>query len=409
MNSKAGINRVAAFLRVAPDSMVCHLRRSGSDPRLYMLNILWSAWVFLTPLFTVVGPPYWWSLIVGYPIFLLLFVAVHVRPYRESAFYVSALALLAIGSMPFNATAWTYGVFACVYVPYYGSLTASAMKILVIELLLALEAWWLGWPWFVPLILVGVCTSSGFGALMSRISAIQNATQRLSQDEVRRLAATAERERIGRDLHDLLGHTLSLITLKLELSRKLFDRDHAAARRELEEAEQVARKALAEVRSAVTGIRTTDMAAELASARLLLESSGVTLVGDRPRQGLPVAVEPTLAMIVREAVTNIARHAQARRVTIDIALNGGEVLLSIADDGRGGVRESGNGLNGMRERAQSLGGTLQVESSRGGGTRLEIRVPALNAMPPEPARVAPAAAVAVDPGLDAGKLAGGRV
>src|SRR3546814_9754830 len=92
----------------------------------------------------------------------------------------------------------------------------------------------------------------------------KDAALQLSHDEVRRLAATAERERIGRDLHDLLGHTLSLITLKLELSRKLFERDPTASKRELEDAEAVARNALAEVRCPVTGIRAADLAAELA-------------------------------------------------------------------------------------------------------------------------------------------------
>src|SRR3546814_4560513 len=113
----------------------------------------------------------------------------------------------------------------------------------------------------------------------------KDAALQLSHDEVRRLAATAERERIGRDLHDLLGHTLSLITLKLELSRKLFERDPTASKRELEDAEAVARHALAEVRCAVTGIRAADLAAELASARLMLESSGVHLDYGAPPTG----------------------------------------------------------------------------------------------------------------------------
>ena len=133
----------------------------------------------------------------------------------------------------------------------------------------------------------------------------KDAALALSQDEVRRLAATAERERIGRDLHDLLGHTLSLITLKLELSRKLFERDPARAKHEMEDAERVAREALAQVRSAVTGIRATDLAAELASAKLLLETTRVQLDYAPPPQGLPPEVERGLALVLREAVTNI--------------------------------------------------------------------------------------------------------
>ncbi len=104
----------------------------------------------------------------------------------------------------------------------------------------------------------------------------KRAQLQLSHDEVRRLAALAERERIGRDLHDLLGHTLSLVALKSELAGKLVERDPQAARRELAEVTRVARDALSQVRSAVTGIRAAGLASELASARLLLESDGVS-------------------------------------------------------------------------------------------------------------------------------------
>ena len=364
-----------AWLKPAPDSMVAHMRRAGHQPQWQALNIIWSIWLFLTPLFTDVGPPFAWSLALGYPLFMLLFWLVHVRPYSETNMYVMALTLLACVSVPFNSTAWSYAVFACVYVPYFGSWRGSALKIIFIQALMLLEAWWLGWPWFISAMLVGVCSSAGFGALSGRINAIKNASQLRSNEEVRRLAALAERERIGRDLHDLLGHTLSLITLKLELSRKLFDRDHDKARQELIEAERVARKALAEVRSAVTGIRATDLAGELAAARLMLESSEVSLLYQGPGESIPATLEPVLAMAVREAVTNIARHARARRTLIQIDCNERDVDLRIADDGRGGVSAFGNGLNGMRERIESLGGSLSVESRRGKGTRLQIRLP----------------------------------
>src|ERR1051325_4616685 len=114
-------------------------------------------------------------------------------------------------------------------------------------------------------------------ALYTAYTGQQQMALRRSNDEVMRLATLAERERIGRDLHDLLGHTLSLITLKSELANKLFERDPSAARREIADVERVARDALAQVRHAVTGIRAAGLAAELASAKLLLESNGVRL------------------------------------------------------------------------------------------------------------------------------------
>ncbi|MFC5580436.1 sensor histidine kinase [Rhodanobacter terrae] len=367
--------RLAAWLRPAPSSMAAGMRAAGHSPRMHALNLLWSFWLFLGPIFTHVGPGFWWSLTLGYPTFLLVFLWSCIRPSTEANGYVGAMVMLAGVSMPWNPAAWTYGVFACAMVPYQGSLYASMAKIALIQLVLVLEGISLHWPWFTYLILVGVCTSTGVGAQMGRINWDKTLKLRMSHDQIRRLAATAERERIGRDLHDLLGHTLSLITLKLELSRKLFDRDHAAARRELEEAEQVARHALAEVRSAVTGIRATDLAAELASARLLLESSRVHLdYGDLPTD-LPGDVERALSLILREAVTNVARHADASQARIEMTRERGAICMLISDNGRGGIGQDGNGLCGMRERVRALAGTLTIESPRGRGTRLKVTAP----------------------------------
>ncbi len=249
------------------------------------------------------------------------------------------------------------------------------LQLLAMNLVYVGVAVWIGYPpsmWlWVPTMTLVIGTIIN----VEHASEEKDAALALSHDEVRRLAATAERERIGRDLHDLLGHTLSLITLKLELSRKLFERDPAASKRELEDAERVAREALAQVRSAVTGIRATDLAAELASARLLLESAQVQLDYGAPPDGLPPDVERGLALVLREAVTNISRHAQATRAQVEFAREEKSVQLCIADNGRGGVAADGNGLSGMRDRVRELRGTLSVESPRGSGTRLLVRVP----------------------------------
>lgn len=339
-------------------------------------NLLWSLWVFATPIFAPVGPSFLWSLVISYPLFLLLFALVHVRPYRETWFYVTALVLLAVACMRFNTAAWSYGVFACVYVPYSpkSTLLKGALGLALVEFTLVLAAVLLGWPWMVIAILIGVCTSAGCGAMVGRLNTIKNAAERVSMAEVRRLAANAERERIGRDLHDLLGHTLSLITLKLELSRKLFDRDPDTARRELAEAEEVARHALAEVRAAVTGIRATGLAGEVASAGLMLRASGVEFTsGEMPP--LPDAVDDALALVLREAVTNIHRHAHANRASVEVQLVDGHAVMCVRDDGRGGVTASGNGLHGMRERVDALDGMFTVVSRSGQGTEVRVDIP----------------------------------
>ena len=155
----------------------------------------------------------------------------------------------------------------------------------------------------------------------------------------------------------------------------MFDRDAEASRRELLEAERVARHALAEVRSAVTGIRATDLAAELAAARLMLESSCVHLDYEAVPDDLDRDSERTLALVLREAVTNVARHAHADRVKVAFEHDADGVMLRIEDDGRGGITADGNGLAGMRERVADLGGTLQIDSPKGGGTRVRVRIP----------------------------------
>ena len=158
-------------------------------------------------------------------------------------------------------------------------------------------------------------------------------------------------------------------------ARRLIDRDTDAARREMEEAESVARHALAEVRSAVTGIRATGLAAELASARLLLNASMVQFeyVSNLPE--LPERLEAGLALVLREAVTNIHRHAHASSAEARLDVTAGQLTLCIADNGSGGVGSEGNGICGMRERVRALGGTLAFESERGKGTRVRIVVP----------------------------------
>ncbi len=370
-------SRLPPVLRPATDSLVARLRRAGARPRLQALHLLWSLWVFSTPLFLPVGTAYVYSLLISYPLFLLLFLLVHVRPYREMRLYAVGMAVLALACMPFNPPAWGYAVFACAYVPIKAGepLRRAVWRMASVELVVVAWALWLHWPWLIIAMIVGVCTSAGCGSLIGRVNAIKTAGERLSREEVRRLAANAERERIGRDLHDLLGHTLSLITLKLELSRKLFDRDPAMARHELEEAESVARHALAEVRAAVTGMRATGLAGELASARLLLRASGVTLSTDEDMPTLPDAVDDVLAMALRESATNIHRHAEARHADVRVEVRDGRVHMRVRDDGNGGAHLMGNGLRGMRERIETLGGTLEVVSVRGQGTELRVDVP----------------------------------
>ncbi len=369
-------NYVRAWFTPAPDSMVAHSIRKGKSPWVDAVHLLWSVWVFLTPVFDRFSWRWVVLTLVSYPIFLLLYARCCLAPRRTVYRYSLVLVGMAYLLMPWYPSGLTYFMYGCVMLCNRRmSLRAYMAIIAALNVVILVEAWLLHYPWQ-AIVWLPLCSFIiGLAVNAERMSEEKEIELRLSHEEVRRLAATAERERIGRDLHDLLGHTLSLITLKLELSRKLFDRDSEAARREMEEAERVARHALAEVRAAVTGIRATDLAAELASARLLLESSDVALEYGNLPATLPADLERSLALVLREAVTNIARHARASRASVTIEVAGDMLQLRVEDNGRGGIGVHGNGLCGMQERVRALGGQLQVDSPLGQGTRLCISVP----------------------------------
>ena len=367
----------ARWLVPAPDSSVARNLRRGKSPWTDGVHLLWSAWIFITPLFG--GGQYDWRwaaiTLASYPLFLLFYAKVLLSPRRTAWRYALAMVALCLVLLPWYPSALSYFVFGCVmlHTGQRNSLPRYLAHVLALNALLAAAAWMAGYPWQALVWMLPMTLIIGVIVNVESMAHEKDVALQLSHDEVRRLAATAERERIGRDLHDLLGHTLSLITLKLELSRKLLDRDHDAARREITETEEVARHALAEVRSAVTGFRAADLAAELASARLLLESSGVAL-GYDPPPPLSPELERPLALVLREAATNIARHAGASQAQVGFAREGGSLRMRIVDDGRGGIDGEGNGLAGIRERVRALGGSLAIASTRG-GTSLEIVVP----------------------------------
>lgn len=386
-------SRLASLLRPAPDSAVAENLRRGKSPWVDAIHLLWTLWVFLTPLF---GTGYTWRwaalTLLTYPVFLALYAGVLLAPRCHAPRY--ALSMVALGLVPlaWYPSAVSYFIFGCVTlrVSRRSGYGCYLLQLLALNALFVVVGWFAHYPWQALIWIPSMAVIISLVVNFETASHEKDAALQLSQDEVRRLAATAERERIGRDLHDLLGHTLSLITLKLELSRKLADRDPAGSRREVAEAETIARQALAEVRSAVTGIRASDLAAELASARLLLEYQHVHL-HYAPPPPMPVAIERALSLVLREAVTNVARHAQARQAWITFEQDGRSLLMQIRDDGRGGVHVDGNGLTGMRERVSALRGTLAMQSAKGEGTCVTVRVTLPAATRPVVAAVASAA------------------
>ncbi|MFI2644625.1 sensor histidine kinase [Streptomyces sp. NPDC018610] len=204
---------------------------------------------------------------------------------------------------------------------------------------------------------------------------------RLARATVARLAANEERLRLARDLHDLLGHSLSLITLKSELAGRMLPGDPEKAARQVADIEQVSRQALVDVREAVTGYRRPRLPDELAGAQVALGAAGVVaeLPGEPDLDGLPRESESVLAWALREAVTNVVRHSGATRCAVSLVrrqtLDGPLCELSVEDNGAGGpAKGPGNGLTGLSERLEEVGGTLEAGRVKR-GFRLVARVP----------------------------------
>jgi two-component system sensor histidine kinase DesK len=186
--------------------------------------------------------------------------------------------------------------------------------------------------------------------------------------EVARLASEAERNRIARDLHDLVGHSLTAITVKSNLARQLAADESSPALREITEVEALSRQALADMRAAVTGYREVTVAGELAVGRELLRASGVT--ADLPTAADAVGTDnqELFGWAVREGITNVVRHAHATRCTV--ILSPSQVL--VVDDGVGGLAPAGSGLVGLRERVAAAGADIEVGPIRPHGWSLRV-------------------------------------
>ncbi|MFC5719982.1 sensor histidine kinase [Streptomyces gamaensis] len=242
-------------------------------------------------------------------------------------------------------------------------------------------------------------TSIGYGTLMSGMvtAAILRLTEtvaelRATREELARTAVERERLRFSRDLHDLLGHTMSLIVVKAEAVRRLAPRDAEAAAGHAADIEAVGRQALTEIRETVTSYREGSLGAELDGARSLLDASGITADIRRSGPPLPPQTAALLGWVVREGVTNVVRHSGAARCAIDVRGTPDTVRLEITDDGRGPATADGgdrggaggNGLKGLTERLAAAGGSLRHGPDGRRGFRLLAELPVDG--PEEPGR-----------------------
>jgi len=348
----------------------------GPWPWLAYLPLYFAPWLW-TPL---TQPQLIWS-VLGIAAFLMIYwVATRATGQR----LIVALAAMLLISFPLAFVGGNWTVFPVYAAAFAGDLRPSsrgAWTISGIAILVAMFAAGIGqfWPWglFGTFMVIMV----GFGNLSRAALEDKNAALAAAQDEVRRLAATTERERIGRDLHDLLGRTLTLAALKAELAAKLAGRDPARAVNEMHEVAQAAREALREVRAAVTDMAGTSLGREVEAAVRALAAAGIDCEVIGAPGSLPDRSGAVLAMTLREAVTNVIRHSRARLCRIEIAYDGSGVRLAVTDDGADAALKESGGLLGMRKRLTAAGGNLDL-SSGAAGTALVATMP-VRRSPPE--------------------------
>ncbi|MCQ4043993.1 sensor histidine kinase [Streptantibioticus rubrisoli] len=331
-------------------------------------------------------------LFVGWYLYLLL----NRRPRRDTpawwqlaivcGLYALALALsLTLGS-PWLVMFTYVTVSVGVLLPIRHVLWAvpfCAVTILAVGALLGARQWDV-YGLFFPALLGGAAMM-GVGQMGRMVRELREA-----RETVARLAAAEERLRLARDLHDLLGHSLSLITLKSELAGRMLPEKPQDAARQVADIEKVSRQALVDVREAVSGYRRPTVGVELAGARTALRTAGVEaevsptldLPLEQQYPGLGAEEQGALAWALREAVTNVIRHSGAKHCSLTLdevweADEGRYLRLEVADDGRGPGRSHhpGNGLGGLEERLMVSGGRLRTGTSKRGGFSLSAYVP----------------------------------
>jgi two-component system sensor histidine kinase DesK len=307
--------------------------------------------------------------------FLVLYLRFFGKGERASLVLAAIFWVFGAVAAPAEPSASTYFIFGATFIPWAIAGPPAYRLLFGYTLLVGLDTWLTHVSPYAAVSATVLSLVVGLACIAAAEGKRANARLRLAHDEIERLAKLAERERIARDLHDVLGHTLTLITLKSELAAKLADRDTARAASEIRDVERIARESLSELRAAVAGYRAAGIDAELAHAREVFASAGLRVECQADPVRLAPSQESVLALAIREAVTNVVRHARASAVRLRLAATADGCRFEIVDDGGGGSPVDGTGLRGMRERVEALGGTL--ERSIDHGTRLVVTLPGL--------------------------------
>jgi two-component system sensor histidine kinase DesK len=286
------------------------------------------------------------------------------RP-RVMIWACAAMLALAVSFTSYRPHGVIYFIYAAAYVPLACTgRPVTALLLVATVAATALLLWWLLWP-FAPMPFVVALEALLIGAAITSVAK--------EQHQLRNALKSMEQDRIARDLHDVLGHTLSVIVLKSEVANRLADTDWQRAKKEMKEVESLARQTLSEVRDAITGVRAGNLHTEMANARTALQAADIRVEEGVGEIALPTDVARTLSLVLREAVTNVIRHAQATQCRLSLVEDGGVLQMQVRDNGRGHVGPEGFGVRSIRRRISEIGGSAQWRHDE--GTELTITVP----------------------------------
>ncbi|MCZ4519109.1 sensor histidine kinase [Rhodococcus ruber] len=272
-----------------------------------------------------------------------------------------------VGTTGFGATVYI-AVLAMMTLPVRQAWSLVAVMVVIVEFVPRAVSSWEPDNFFAFQLLISSAAAWGITQVFQRNHELAVARQQLAD-----LAIVAERERMSRDVHDILGHSLTVITVKSELAGRLLEIDAARAAVEIAEVETLARQALADVRSTVGGMRQIDIGTELASARTALVAAAIDVELPADADVVPLRHRELFGWVLREAVTNVVRHSHAQHCRVTLTSSS----IAIVDDGRGPAEDTcgGNGLRGLGERVSAAGGSLTVARVPTGGFKVEVAAP----------------------------------
>ncbi|MDJ0917120.1 MAG: histidine kinase [Woeseiaceae bacterium] len=324
------------------------------------------------------------AIAIALAVFVPIFLSAHEKHLPKYTLHIAAYEFIAIALSPFSGLHGVFHIYACAQAGYQRP-KSSATKIII-----GLTLFYIAFN-----IVTGASTQDLFNAMFALVFGLITGFGCMSHADTlerernlnrarvleRQRATLAERERIAHDLHDLLGHTLTMIAVKSELASKLMDKDLDRAKREVDEVAGSARDGLKEIRAAVYDMTVTTVEAEIELARQALDAAGISLTVDDDLPPLSPPLGKALGLTIREAVTNIVRHSKADSARIQLRPGGDELTLTISDNGVGnaGGSGSGAGLDGVRKRITALGGDMQLTSRD--GTELSVSLPFADELP----------------------------